>query len=500
LVLEGNRSGQQNIEVGRERFHWPWGVWTNGEKVALSSTRGGGVLIWNQFPTRDNQPADLVLRGGGKLGTPRTITSDGKRLIVGDHNPRMGGVGGGTFFWKTFPTTDDQPFDFYRTEPGQTGGPWLRGCFTREGRLLLMGSTLHTWSAFPEDAKDEPDFSLRGYNFWSGDHTGVAAGDRIYIVTGNANKVVVYNSIPAKPNQLPDFAIGSPDLETNTLETHFIISNPAPASNGKSLFVASDMDRKLYVWKKLPDQSGAHPDLVYSLDFGPLDIAVWKERLVLGGGRSVAVWNKLPLDGKPPDLIFDERIGSVRLDDVRGVALDDRYFYLADARAGKVYVWKGIPSSDSEPAFALDVEQAWRLSSDGNYLTVATAFRHVVLIYPVDKLESNRRPWVVGMPAGEGRQGPHMFNGVGEAAAAQGHLFVAEGFNRVHVWRRIEDALAGKWADVVLGKPNFDDIRPEIGRNRLHTPAALCFDGSYLWVGEVKFSERLLRFSPNFVE
>jgi hypothetical protein len=56
------------------------------------------------------------------------------------------------------------------------------------------------------------------------------------------------------------------------------------------------------------------------------------------------------------------------------------------------------------------------------------------------------------------------------------------------------DALEG--ADAILGQPDFDSVRPGTGRNKLHTVSALSFDGSYLWVGEVKFSERLLRFSP----
>ncbi|MBM3890457.1 MAG: hypothetical protein FJ388_15200, partial [Verrucomicrobia bacterium] len=242
VVLEG---GEPVGEPTKSHFLWPWGVWTDGEKLAITSTGGGAVLIWNRFPTRDNQPADLLLRGGGKLGTPRHITSDGKYLIVGDHNPRMGGPGGGTFFWKTFPTTDDAPFDFYRDEPGPGRGPWLRGCFTRDGKLLLLGCTLHIWNAFPADEKVEPDLTIAGYNFWAGDHTGVAAaGDRVYIVTGNANKIVVYRSMPTRRNQLPDFAIGSPDIHANTLETNFITSNPMPASNGRNLFVASGYDGK----------------------------------------------------------------------------------------------------------------------------------------------------------------------------------------------------------------------------------------------------------------
>jgi hypothetical protein len=143
------------------------------------------------------------------------------------------------------------------------------------------------------------------------------------------------------------------------------------------------------------------------------------------------------------------------------------------------------------------VEQAWRLSSDGNYLAVATAFRHLALIYRVRELGPDARPAIVGeFSRGGPPLKPQWFNGVATALASHGHFFVAEGFSRVHAWRKIEDALAGQRADVILGKDNFEDVQPRIGRNGLHYPCALWFDGSYLWVGEVKFSERLLRFSP----
>ena len=80
---------------------------------------------------------------------------------------------------------------------------------------------------------------------------------------------------------------------------------------------------------------------------------------------------------------------------------------------------------------------------------------------------------------------------------AKGSLFVADtAFNRVHVWHRIEDALAGHPADALLGKKDDADRTPEIGRDKLFSPAGLAYDGGYLWVGEFKFSTRVLRFSP----
>lgn len=490
LVIQG---GGGNINVTKSAFHWPWGVWTDGQKMAITSTRGGGVLIWNEFPTEDNEEADILLKGGGDLGTPRHITSDGNCLIVGDHNAKVEGrPERGTFFWKTFPVADEQAYDFFMTDPVEgvgLGGPWLRGDFTTDGKLVLVGQTLHIWHSFPEDQMDAPDLSIQGYNFRPGDWVCVAiAGNRVYVSSGNSNKIVVYNSIPTNPQQLPDFAIGSPDIYTDTLQANFIISNPMVASNGSNLFVSSDFDKKLYVWKELPDQSGAHPDIVYSMPEGALDNVLWGNTLAMAGkSNAVYIWESLPLDGQLPDIIFYRSIGSVQFQGLYGVALDDRYFYLADYPASKIYVWEGIPSQDSEPAFVLDVDSPWKISSDGNYLTVAQLFKQTFQVYPVEGLGADTVPTTIG--------GQNIFNGLQSAVVAQGHLFVVDGANnRVVIWNSIEDALSGQDADIILGTNNR---RPEIGRNKLFCPAAVSFDGSYLWVGETKFSERILRFSPS---
>ncbi|MFC2019341.1 dockerin type I domain-containing protein [Chloroflexota bacterium] len=489
LVIQGTSEG---IEVSKTQFHWPWGLWTDGQKMAISSTRGSAVLIWNQFPTQENQPADILLTAGGDFGTPRQVTSDGDSLIVGDHNAQVDGrPGTGSFVWKTFPTVDEQPYDFYMNDPLTGSGPWLHGTFTSNGRLILLGRTIHIWDSFPQDLNDSPDLSISidAYDFQAGDHSGVAvAGNKLFISTGNGNSILVYNSIPTQADQVPDFAIGSPDIYTNTLETNFIISNPIPVSNGTSLFVASDIDRKLYVWEQLPDESGSKPDVVYSLWGGPIDSALWGNTLALvSKTNAVYIWEDPPLGGQGPDVVLYRTIGSVELNQLQSVAMDDRYFYLGDYGANKVYVWEGIPSPVSEPAFILDVDGPWRLSSDGNYLTVAQLFKQTFLAYPLAGLSAETTPISIG--------GPGVFNGVQSAVAAQGHFFVADGGNhRVLAWNNIGDVLSGQEADAILGT---DNKRPEIGKNKLFCPATVSFDGSYLWVGETKFSERLLRFSPS---
>jgi len=471
---------------GTRPLGWPWGVWTDGKKLAAVVTAWSAVFVWNQLPRRDNEPPDLILRPRN-AGTPRNITSDGTCLILSDHNSREYASGPGTYFWKAFPTSATQEPDFSRRE-------WLKGCITADGKLVLAGlQSIYLWDRLPQGGFDQPVLTLRPPSYANGDGPdAVQAGGRLYVCNYNGNNVLVWNALPRTADQPPDFAIGSPDPQTNTLHTQFFITNPVPASNGKSLFISSDFDGKLYVWRHLPDESGAKPDVVYSLPHGLWDNALHGDTLALAGHRSVYLWRKLPLNGELPDAVLADRIGGVPLQEVKGVALDDRYFYLADAQADRVYIWEGIPQADTPPKLFIDVRRPGRLASDGTWLAVIPFEQQTVLLYRVAELAAGGRPGVVG--------GPGRFNLPGSALVAEGHLFVADTcFSRVHAWARVEDAIAGRPRDVVLGDPDPEDRRPEIGRNRLFWPGALAFDGSYLWVGEFKFSGRVLRFSPREV-
>ena len=494
-------------------MEWPWAVWTNGEKLVVTSTLGSRVLIWNEFPTTNNQNPDLILRGGNpsdgtnRFGTPRTIGTDGESyLVIGDHNPKGESADCGNFFWNSFPTTDNEPYDFFMANPFDPHQMMWGGEKTQEGKFIIVSSPgISIWNSVPTNVT-EPDLKVgkhggthpelsvcdeNGYYFDDGDGSGVAVtpSGKIFISLSNGNKIVVFNELPTSATQCPDYAIGASDIDTNTLVTNYFITNPVPASDGESLFVSSDFDRKLYVWKYLPDESGAKPDIVYNLPFAPWDNVLFENTLILAGGEMVYIWETLPCAGELPDRRFEGSIGNVSLQ-IHGVALDSQYFYLADKNANKIYVWEGIPDNDTNPKFSIDTEMPTRLSSDGNYLVVAAteaAFDERIKFYKIDELSSSAEPTLltginVNLPQA--------------ALAIGGHLFIGDtGFNRVLVWGEISDAVTGSFPDLVLGEEDFDDHIPELGVNKLFWPAALFFDGSYLWMGEFKFSIRLARFS-----
>jgi hypothetical protein len=245
----------------------------------------------------------------------------------------------------------------------------------------------------------------------------------------------------------------------------------------------------LYVWRDLPTVDGQKPDFTYGLSFGPWASARVGDGLALAGMSTVALWHGPP-EGQPADVRLDRTIGTVSLDDLRGVAYDGTYFYLGSLSQGRIWVWRGVPSAASSPIAELAIDQPGRMSSDGRYLAVThMGVGGGVKMYDVARLtSSNPQPVQVG-------QGLRMNLPQGVTLAGGG-LFIADtNANRVLAWRDAFDAYSGRPPDAVLGATDLNPRPPAIGQATLFWPGTVACDGERLWVGEFKFSNRILRFS-----
>ena len=130
-------------------LYHPAGVWTDGTRLVVLDFSNNRVLIWNTFPTTDGQPADLVLgqtgfttklsNQGASAPTAATlndpydgVTSNGLQLFITDSNNNR------VLIWNTFPTTNDQAADVVLGQPNMT---------TATNAVTQAGGKLSVWPA-----------------------------------------------------------------------------------------------------------------------------------------------------------------------------------------------------------------------------------------------------------------------------------------------------------------------------------------------------------------
>lgn len=476
-------------------YGWPWGVWTDGLRLAAVATTGGAILFWDNFPTTDNGAPDYVVKLP-QFGTPRNISTDGSTyFFVGDHNAKVNGVPG-TFFWNSYPSVDNQPYDFYRDE-------WIKGEKLPDGKLVAGGLlSCYVWNTMPTSATQNPDLILSPAFYKNGDGVDVAyAGGKLFVNNYNGNNVLVFNAIPTSSSQLPDFALGAPAIQAQTLDSIYYIQNPVPATDGTRLIVTSDFDRAIYIWDEWPTHSGEPYDHRILL---PQNVHVWANTLfdnkfVIAARNTVSVWNDATQLSATPSVIFNNSIGTAQLNDITGVALDSQFFYLG-LKNGSIHIWEGVPdNANTNPILSIagNGGQLNFLHSDGEYLCAARPEPPAGIdIYKISELEMGiTTPYKIinAVPQGPINQSSHAITFDGALALA------SRGNHSVLLWEHEED-----WGDyskmVVLGQPNANSKDAAIGLDHLFMPNALLTERNNLWVGEFKFSSRILKFSSGTTE
>jgi hypothetical protein len=511
------------IDLGTDA--WPWGIWSDGKKVVASLTGKGQLKFWNSFPTSGSDAASFTISGSNSscLGTPRGITSDGTRLLVGEHNskcedvksPNGNVVEAVTHVFLTWPTNSSATPNYHLKE-------WGVGTFdsTTNKSYLIFMRDLHE---FPADLTTKTDGTpiATGTPFEGGDGGDVAiANGHLYVTEYNGNRVSVFKGIPSAKSKA-DFFLGSTGYYgaevagngsyfgqkvENSLLTNFMITNPQVATLNGAMAISSDFDRKIYVWKKIPATDGAKPDLVWttqnqndpnpllamdfqpdSSDTGKLD---GKDIYAAAGEKTFVVWNGIPTSASDvPILNIRDSIGNVTFNGALRVAVDDTYFYILDGQAKKIYVWKGLPASKADsPDFSISADVN-RIRSDGKYLIGISMYNAIhILVWNVGTLKqdattSGSVAYAMNLPA--------------DAMTSGEALFVADtSFHRVLYWSSIGSAMSGSapTAFIATGS-DTSDKRPALSETETRWPSSLWVADGYLWVGERKFGHRVLRYN-----
>ncbi|MDA7572281.1 hypothetical protein N8776_01095 [bacterium] len=465
---------------------WPWGVWSDGTKVVVTATVAKAVLFWNSFPGPSTSP-DVVLTSS-QVGTPRSILSDGNYVMLGDENangPCIGSNGTrSTHVWTSWPTSS--------RDPDACIDNWLAGTIhdSKIYGIAAGGETMYFYDElFTSTQELQVNVKIanpgEGHRWAGGDDGGATVVDgKLFVAEYNGNRISVFDTIPTSPKEKPDWALLANEPTDYPLIDEFIIQNPIIDSNGSMLFVSSDFDRSLSIWKQLPGSSGATPDIVMRrFDQPPWDLVVHGKEIYLAGGNSVFGWSDIEDTINTGNYSFDlneKSIGNITFQGVRGIAYNGSYFAVADSGSDTIYIWEGVPEKSDNPTYSLpNLTNLGRIDMNDTHLAIGC--------YPggssfkVLELSSLSAPSYQTVP-GQDCPSEVSFNEKG---------FFIPSDDKIIGWNSISDALAGSSPTMSFGG------RTDKTNMGTKMASGISWDGYHFWVGEYKFSNRLLGFLPS---
>lgn len=268
-------------------------------RLIVADHENNRVLVWNQVPTSNNAPADLVLgqpdftsstpnNGGRSASTmhePRGAYSDGNRLFVVDR------LNGRVLIWNTFPTENGQPADVVVGQANmttvaqicsaanfnnRTSGVWVHEnklfVTERNQNRVLIWNEVPTTNYEPADiVLGQSDFTtcvsqpISSSSFQTPHGVSVDREGRLYVADSGRNRILVWNTIPTENNTPADLVIGQvdfisslPGIGRNRIGTS--VANVY--SNGSRLFVSDTGNNRILIFNTIPTESGAQADIV----------------------------------------------------------------------------------------------------------------------------------------------------------------------------------------------------------------------------------------------
>jgi len=337
----------------------PRGVFFDDGHLVVADSGNHRVLIWHGLPTRDEQPANVVLgqpdgtsegHGAGGRGPYNgmnlptgVLVSDGRLIVADAWHHRI-------LVWNDVPENDSAPPDMV------LGQPDVGAVEPNAGRQCNASSLFWPFG-----------IALIGSVFWVAD-------------TGNRRVLGWEGGLP-EPGRPADIVLGQPDAATRE-ENRGVGVGPAsfrwPHSVTGSedlLLVADAGDHRLLGWSPLPDADRpadlvlGQPDFVTAQEwpYGPqrgdrfrfpyaagLDSTCTADRLAVAdtANNRILLWDDVPAGGRPADYVLgqptleangENRWSAVTRDSLcwpYGLWLRGNLLAVADSGNNRVMIWR----------------------------------------------------------------------------------------------------------------------------------------------------------------
>ncbi len=208
-------------------------------KLAIALQHSGGLFLWNNLPTTNGAPADVVVGNSGfstiENGCTQSLTQgingvafspDGKKLIISDtYNHRV-------LIWNTIPTVNGQPADVVLGQSDFVSG---------------------------ESGSGNSKFNKPAGVFVSPD-------GKLFLSDRDNHRVLIWKAIPTVSNTPADIVVGQPDFNTVTTGTELNKMNSPfglwVSPDGK-LLVSDEQNHRVLVFNTVPTSNGATANVVF---------------------------------------------------------------------------------------------------------------------------------------------------------------------------------------------------------------------------------------------
>ena len=359
-----------------------------GDMLFVSDRGNHRVLIWEQFPEENGEPASLVL---GQEDFADCLENRGITTTLDEMTSGLG-------------DEDLDGFTISKAEEDTLSQP--AGIAVIDGKLYVVDSGNHRvlrWGGIPtedgeapglvlgQDNMDDNEANRRGF-VGSGSlffPMGIHSGDDKHVLVADKdnNRVLIWNKIPFSDGWNADVSLGQKGIDErwpnqgefdnvgqDTLSfptgVHFDAEN-------ERIFVVDQGNNRVLIWNKIPRETGAAADVVlgqkdflsrepnrgngpkrasaYNLYF-PTDVVYGKAGLFVSdsGNNRVLYWKEVPTEnGQPADMVLGqssltENIFNRGWDDASNCTLNDPYGLLLIDEEEEEEEFRGIPMADDD--------------------------------------------------------------------------------------------------------------------------------------------------------
>lgn len=237
--------------VSAGTLQYPSGLWTNGEQLIVCDAWNHRVLIWHQFPQRNEQAADVVL---------------GQDDFTGNL-PNKGGI---------------------TTEPSASSLYWPYGVTVNDGKLWIADTgnrRVLMFDQVPTENGQQASAVIGQESFCSREYQSntpvwpysvkIGPNEELAITDTQYYRVLLWTHWESAFAHPPDTIIGQPDLESNGMNQYQLTPQPNALSwcydslfTDEGLLVADTGNSRILIYNQLPAISNTPADsLLGKADF-----------------------------------------------------------------------------------------------------------------------------------------------------------------------------------------------------------------------------------------